>query len=49
MGGSKMAEPGRRNFLKYAVTAIVCGVVAGVGGWMAGRAVVPPPKTVTVT
>jgi branched-chain amino acid transport system substrate-binding protein len=43
------AETGRRNFLKYAVTAVVCGVVAGVGGWFAGTAAMPPPKTVTET
>lgn len=43
------SETGRRSFIKYAATAIVCGVVAGVGGWFAGVATAPPPKTVTVT
>ena len=43
------AEAGRRSFLKYAVTAVVCGVVAGVGGFFAGSAAVPPPVTSTVT
>jgi len=43
------AETGRRNFIKYAATAIVCGVIAGVGGWFAGSAAVPPPKTITKT
>jgi ABC-type branched-subunit amino acid transport system substrate-binding protein len=41
------SSAGRRNFLKVAVTAIVCGVVAGVGGWFAGSAVAPPPRTIT--
>ncbi|RLI15306.1 MAG: hypothetical protein DRO43_01595 [Candidatus Hecatellales archaeon] len=40
---------GRRNFLKYVATAVVCGVVAGVGGYFSGAAAVPPPKTVTTT
>lgn len=44
-----MAIEKRRAFLKYALTAIVCGVVAGVGGFFAGSAAVPPPKTVTKT
>lgn len=42
----------RRKFLGYAVTAIVCGVIAGVGGYYAGLLAVPPPappKTVTTT
>ena len=34
---------GRRNFLKYAVTAIVAGVVAGVGGYFGGAGTAPPP------
>ena len=39
----------RRDFIKYVATAVVCGVVAGVGGYFAGSAAVPPPKTVTET
>lgn len=46
---SEETSTGRRNFLKYVVTAVVCGVVAGVGGYFAGAAAVPPPKTVTET
>lgn len=38
------AETGRRNFLKYAATAIVCGVVAGVGSWFAGTELCHPQK-----
>jgi len=34
---------------KVAISAIVAGVVAGVGGYLAGSAAVPPPKTVTET
>jgi len=34
---------------KVAISAVVAGVVAGVGGYLAGSAAVPPPKTVTVT
>jgi branched-chain amino acid transport system substrate-binding protein len=40
---------GRRGVLKFAVTAIVAGVVAGVGGYFSGVAAVPPPKTITET
>jgi branched-chain amino acid transport system substrate-binding protein len=39
----------RRNFMKYAVTAIVCGVVAGVGGYFGGVASIPPAAEKTVT
>jgi len=42
----------RRRFINYGVTAVVAGVVAGVGGYYAGVASVPPPSaptTVTVT
>ena len=39
----------RRNFLKYAATAIVCGVVAGVGGYFGGAAAVPAGVETTVT
>jgi branched-chain amino acid transport system substrate-binding protein len=39
----------RRHFLKYAVTGIVCGIVAGVGGYFSGAAVAPQVKTVTKT
>jgi len=39
----------RRNFLKYAATAIVCGVVAGVGGYFGGAAAVPAAAETTVT
>ena len=49
MSGEKSSSEGRRDFLKYVVTAVVCGVVAGVGGYFGGAAAVPPPKTVTET
>jgi iron(III) transport system substrate-binding protein len=40
----------RRRFLNYAVTAVVCGVVAGVGGYLAGAAsIVPETTTITRT
>jgi ABC-type nitrate/sulfonate/bicarbonate transport system substrate-binding protein len=43
-------KPERRNFLKYAATAIVAGVVAGVGGYFGYAATIPAgEKTVTVT
>ena len=32
------SQPSRRTALKVAITAVVCGVVAGVGGWFAGSA-----------
>ena len=37
----------RRGFLSYAVTAIVVGVVAGVGGYYAGLSSAPPPGAPT--
>jgi len=51
VSGSEVSSSsvGRRGFLKIAVSAIVAGVVAGVGGYFAGSATVPPPKTVTET
>lgn len=42
-------QPSRRTALKIAVTAIVCGVIAGVGGWFIGSAAAPPPRTETKT
>jgi len=40
----------RRSFLNYAITAVICGVVAGVGGYFAGAAsVVPEITTLTRT
>ena len=43
----------RRNVLKYGITAIVAGAIAGVGGWSLGGAGaptgVPVTKTVTTT
>ena len=44
MSGGKV---NRRDFMKYVVTAIVCGAVTGVGGFFAGSAVLPS-KTVTI-
>jgi len=38
---------GRRALLKYVATAVVCGAVAGVGGYYGGITAVPQPKTVT--
>lgn len=38
----------RRDILKFTATAIVCGIVAGVGGYFSGIATAPP-KTVTET
>jgi len=32
---------------KVAISAIVAGAVAGVGGYLGGKAAVPPPKTIT--
>jgi branched-chain amino acid transport system substrate-binding protein len=47
LSGEKSSGAGRRGFLKFAVTAIVAGVVAGVGGYFSGVAAAPPPKTIT--
>lgn len=47
MSEEKSSGAGRRGFLKFAVTAIVAGVVAGVGGYFSGVAAAPPPKTIT--
>jgi branched-chain amino acid transport system substrate-binding protein len=43
------SEKPRRDFMKYAATAIVCGVVAGVGGYFGGAASVPAAAEKTVT
>lgn len=43
----KSSKVNRRNFLKLAVTAIVAGTVAGVGGYWGGVAAAPSPKIVT--
>jgi len=37
----------RRSFLSYAITAVVVGVVAGVGGYYAGLSSAPPPGAPT--
>ncbi len=53
---SKEVKKGRRSFLKYIVTGIICGVAAGAGGYVAGVAIAPKPtiirtetKTITKT
>jgi branched-chain amino acid transport system substrate-binding protein len=45
----KSSTVGRRNFVKYAIVAIVVGVIAGVGGYVTGSAAVPPTRIVTET
>ncbi|HID19160.1 TPA: hypothetical protein EYP27_06425 [Candidatus Bathyarchaeota archaeon] len=48
-GSSESSREDRRAFLKVAATAVIAGVIAGVGGYFSGLAAAPAVRTITIT